>query len=744
MPQLKVQNLYNTTITEVGWIPASWDCDFTVSTPPENSNWFIIISPENPLLREIMYYHNVVGNRIYVRWENRKSPKAHAATEVVKMNDVAEIFNYFSDMVSQLFYTEKTGGLTVKVWWGYTSYNWSTVTVPDTSLTLIDNATNYIKYDYPTNTISSSTSSGGNVKVVVTTVSGAITNIEYRNAKESFIDFSVTIEWALPDQSWNAGKVLITDGTNISWWSVLRPTGNWLNKILWTDWTWTVTEYTKWNNTQVLLWDLTLKSLSDFSQSALVDQQYIAWENISVWDSVFYEYSPSFTASTIAQRISEVTTNTRVVIPFIWTWTVMNTFKLSLSKSWTPTQNINFRIETDNWSGLPSWTLLDTNATASIAPWSLTTSLVDTTVTLAWSVTPSLWTQYYIVIFQWTYWSETVNNVNYYNIWTVWMVSNLRKTLLYNGTSYSSLWIATQHYQTNWASSWSWTFADTTLTVSAPWYISSVLRRVWTTWTTCTIIQWWTTLATASFVWNTAAFSSPVLIYPWTAVVRVSAASSVSIQAATTTTTAASFFSIWTTYWVEYINWFKPVWMWYVSWTWISEVLVSKTEARDYNKLPITPMVVSTSKNKWEYAIVSISWLQSILWTSNSSPYYVWNLPWSISTTVGSYKYPLWIGLWGSLLLSKNISTPLVSILSVNAATTSAWVYHHGWTLLVNPVATNTSTVTIQTSNDNWVSYSTYHTISMNWATQYIASIPVPQWFVRIQTSSSVTVTVFH
>ena len=55
-----------------------------------------------------MYYHNVIGNRIYVRAENRFSPKEHSEAEIVKMNDVAEIFNTFSDMISQMFYVEKT------------------------------------------------------------------------------------------------------------------------------------------------------------------------------------------------------------------------------------------------------------------------------------------------------------------------------------------------------------------------------------------------------------------------------------------------------------------------------------------------------------------------------------------------------------------------------------------------------------------------------------------------------------
>lgn len=108
MPTLKVQNLYNTTVTESGGIAATGDVNFTVASPPTYSNGFIIISPENASLREIMYYHDVIGNRIYVRAENRFSPKPHSVTDVVKMNDVAEIFNTFSDMISQAFYVEKT------------------------------------------------------------------------------------------------------------------------------------------------------------------------------------------------------------------------------------------------------------------------------------------------------------------------------------------------------------------------------------------------------------------------------------------------------------------------------------------------------------------------------------------------------------------------------------------------------------------------------------------------------------
>lgn len=123
----------------------------------------------------------------------------------------------FSDMIAQTFWVEKTAALSVRVWGGYVYYNGNMVTVPNTNLTLTDNTTNYIKYSYPTNTITVDTVNSGNIKAIVTTVSGAITNITYLNPKESYIDFTVTITGALPSQTGNNGKVLLTDGANVSW-----------------------------------------------------------------------------------------------------------------------------------------------------------------------------------------------------------------------------------------------------------------------------------------------------------------------------------------------------------------------------------------------------------------------------------------------------------------------------------------------------------------------------------------------
>lgn len=105
----------------------------------------------------------------------------------------------------------------MKVWGGTVYYNAAPQEVADTNIVLTDNTTNYIKYDFATNTISTSTVNSGNVKAIAVVLSGVIVSIAYKTAKETFIDYTVTINDALPSQTGNSGKSLVTDGTNASW-----------------------------------------------------------------------------------------------------------------------------------------------------------------------------------------------------------------------------------------------------------------------------------------------------------------------------------------------------------------------------------------------------------------------------------------------------------------------------------------------------------------------------------------------
>lgn len=189
------ESFYATTITEAGWIAASGDVDFTVATPPinwisDNKRGFIIISPDTLAKRERMFYHNVIGSRIYVKGINRTDAKAHLVSEVVQINDSSDLFNYFSDISSNTFYIIKTGGLNITVLgWPTMLVGTETKTAADTNITLSDDTTNYIYYIPSTNLVASTTTfsaiawlSGICVADIVTS-GWLVSSVEYRNYK---------------------------------------------------------------------------------------------------------------------------------------------------------------------------------------------------------------------------------------------------------------------------------------------------------------------------------------------------------------------------------------------------------------------------------------------------------------------------------------------------------------------------------------------------------------------------------
>ena len=137
------------------------------------------------------------------------------------------------------------------------------------------------------------------------------------------------------------------------------------------------------------------------------------------------------------QNIGDVTANTRVSIPALWSGVTASTLKLALKKFVSPWVDLWIRIETDN-AGEPSGTLVDANATATVTAASLTTGLVDTTVTLAGSITVAEWTRVHIVLYAWIYWSETVNGTNYFGIGYVPKNTTTRPLNTYNWSIYGT------------------------------------------------------------------------------------------------------------------------------------------------------------------------------------------------------------------------------------------------------------------------------------------------------------------
>ena len=144
----------------------------------------------------------------------------------------------------------------------------------------------------------------------------------------------------------------------------------------------------------------------------LTNDDFTNWEDIAAWEAVFIESWETFANATSVQNVWDVTNNTRVTIKQFWTWVAWTTLKLSLKKFVSPWVDLSVRIETDNaWE--PSGTLIDANATSTVTAASLSTSLADTTVTLAWSVTVTKWDVVWIVLNQV---GDVVNWTNYYGV----------------------------------------------------------------------------------------------------------------------------------------------------------------------------------------------------------------------------------------------------------------------------------------------------------------------------------------
>jgi len=340
---LKVQNFYYTNVTSES-IPSSGAFTFNVAVAPSYQNWFVVISAENTLQREIVYFHSVSGNTISVRAENRwlggTSAKEHTQGESITMRDVAEIFNFYSDAVSTCFFVEKTGWLTVKVWWWTVYYNAAPQDVADTSLTLTDNVTNYIKYDFATNTISSGTVNSGNVKAIAVVVSGVIVSIAYKTAKETFIDYTVVISDALPSQTGNAGKSLTTDGTAISWQQIIPvQTGN-AGKVLGTD----GTTASWWAGA---IASITIAGAVEIATDAEFDAGTVTgWTwSILVWTTLQWTRKISVTSGNDgADWALSISSGTTTIATTNW---YVEKFYTDLTISWSAT--LNFSWKTTNW-----------------------------------------------------------------------------------------------------------------------------------------------------------------------------------------------------------------------------------------------------------------------------------------------------------------------------------------------------------------------------------------------------------
>lgn len=95
-------------------------------------------------------------------------------------------------------------------------------------------------------------------------------------------------------------------------------------------------------------------------------QNWIAWENINKWDSIYNSYITSSSDVNNFCNIGDTAENTKIWINAFGNWISWNTVKIKLLPTSNNVWDLSLRIETDNnWE--PSWILIDENAYWSIS-----------------------------------------------------------------------------------------------------------------------------------------------------------------------------------------------------------------------------------------------------------------------------------------------------------------------------------------------------------------------------------------
>lgn len=444
-----VEDFYKTKLTAN--LLDSWDLEINVQSAPVNKKWFIIVDPESAANRERMFYHDVVGNIIYVKAENRINPKPHSDQDNVQINDTSLIFNHLSENQSTTFYIEKTWALDVIIWWGPVLKDRKTIAIPDTPLTVADGVTTYVYYKTTTGEIKSTTTESVAetdewiITSEIVSASWSIIDVNYRNYK--FATLSNIDVIALPPY-------------NITNYEVLRdldadaPTLEQLANILWTllevdlvDWfkgpagtitIGTVTTWVAWSSVIITnIWtaedailDITIPRWDKWEKGDKWDQGE-KWDigDVTALDSTSLKYMLGW-VGTIGKAYSLKDYKQAAV----WTsnvfWSIAQprvaqsffaqpidiaTLKLRVKTVSSPSDDVFLEIQTDN-AWVPSGTVV-ANWTSNVINFSaLTWTFAE--VSFIFPSVPALTTEtlYHIVIKR----SWATNAVNHYAIESAW------------------------------------------------------------------------------------------------------------------------------------------------------------------------------------------------------------------------------------------------------------------------------------------------------------------------------------
>lgn len=258
------------------------------------------------------------------------------------------------------------------------------------TITLTDNATNYLEIDEDWNLANNTTGRDEeNTKLaIITTVNGSVTKIQDRRLwtvwwKIGGINIHELTEKNIPSQ---LDELVLSDSENI------------------------------WNNKKIKISNIIW---------------YSGWlyaQDINIWDALTesrLENSNNLSLEIWKERLS-------IAVNTAWSWLTGNWFYTYLWKYWN-WQNITVRIETDN-NWIPSWTLVNENATTTISASDLSTTVSEFFVTFSENITLEK-TAVCRIVFSCN--SIDVNNYLLLWCWTNYWLSNFKILNWSSRTEYS-------------------------------------------------------------------------------------------------------------------------------------------------------------------------------------------------------------------------------------------------------------------------------------------------------------------
>ena len=499
--------------------------------------------------------------------------------------------------------------------------------------------------------------------------------------------------------------------------------------------------------------DLLIQEITE-SEAVLSNQDYLAWEDIADWDSLFREDMVTFASATNVLNIWDVVWNTRAYYCDISSWVYSSTFKASLKKFVSPSVNLNCRLQAWNWT---DYIDVDaTNAIATIAPWSLTTSLADTTMTWTGTFTaPVRWTKIRYVFYAGTYGSETINATNYYGIGYVSKHTSTRKMWTYNWTNRVDVDTTTQNNTIGWtgASELSWTvpnwFRMTWLNYSKLLYVT---KNASSTATRAIVKTWWAVVATASFVWNVATFSTPIIINVWQIYIVEADASWASFTYTRKYRWGWNLtdvvYNIWTTNWVDqwdtyYFN-FDSIQterivynnnFIYLSSNLQEKILLSKACAELSYKLPDIPRISTENYTTWQLVKYDFKWITKTLsWQTRGNILYASNIPWKLSSIPWTNAFQMISVIdENSWLIVYNKRYRAITWLTISIDWYSAsQFFKYSWTLIWSWWNHYSPSITrLEISYDN-SSRTTIQNANL-WNIPSYLAVPIPAWvWIRV------------